>query len=653
MTIPRLVVPIVLALASPFLLSVISTSDAADDPNAGVGLVPSLPAPLVPLEQPEPTLPAPEEQSRYAVNTHRAITNRALRHPGSVVDAFLKQELRLTAGINTPTPNGPVSVRLEDGAEHEDDSPIFGLVRPRNHFYDPTTNGGLSDIANGLSSLVWAYEHPDNEFDWQSTREAYFEALTASSPNTRAQRLGDTFYALGHVVHLLEDLGQPQHTRNDAHITGFPGSPYETYCSTNYGTPGAVATLGNGAIPSFGVLPGAVGNAPPEFVAFWDTGQYTGQRVFRGFSATPGLAEYSHAFFITDDTMFGASNLVFLRRATPPGLTVELEWTVGNSSTSAIHDHPNPALRQTNLASFYPATTTRISLEREGDYPGDDPLFYVDLEVRDAGGAIVHTTPDLFMVNDNDEMGFDDVCYQSHAELLIPQAVGYAAGLMNYFFRGRVSIPSPTLSWNSGENVNELEITNESGEEFGDGTWTLYVDDMNGARTPVDDFDTSAYSGLASGGSFTAKFPELLCEGGVQYTLVFRGQIGNETGAIAAKSFVGPPEVWTGTYSIPATELCLETNGVVTMTVDRPTVPGYEITALIDFGPPGSVYAPGTCAGGQLQIAFNPDCGYILSGTIAGHEITDAQTCCWYCPLDPPPEGPFFCGTVSNLRRTK
>jgi hypothetical protein len=650
--------PRVTFLAAAFL--VLAGGTGAEHPqNAHLG-----PRPLPELPDPPPGAPKSgsdlipdhraderETGARFSVNTHRAISNRALRHAGGQVDAFLINELLLTSGILTGSPDGPLDQRLEDGAEHEDDSPFFGLVRPRNHFYDPTTGGGLSDIANGMSSLRWAFEAPGNDFDWTSTRERYLEALTASDPGAREQALGDTFYGLGHVIHLLEDLGQPQHTRNDAHITGLPGAPFEEYCSTHYGTAAAVGTLGAAPIPTFGTLPPAVGNIPPEFVAFWDTEQYTGQRFWRGFSDTPGLAEFSHVNFITDDTMFGDANVVFMRRPAPaPGLFIWLDWTFGNGSTQAIHDHPNPSLWHTNILDFYP-TETRITLEREGEYPGNNPLHYVDLEVRDVSGTIVHTTPDLFMINDAGEMGFDDVCFQSWAEVLIPQSVGYAAGLLNYFFRGTITLGSPSLSWNETDMVNELEITNGSGEDFGSGTWSLYVDDMNDVRMPVA-IDDGGYAGLSDGSSFTITFPEMLCEGGGLYTLVFDGEIGNEEGAIAVKSFYGPPETWVGTYSVPATDLCTETAGTVVVTVDRPTPEGYEIVATVDFGAPGAVYASGTCASGILEIATLPECGHILSGTIEGGTITDAMTCCWFCPLDPPPDGPYFCGTVSNLRRT-
>ncbi|MCA8962650.1 MAG: hypothetical protein KDC38_19125, partial [Planctomycetes bacterium] len=61
----------------------------------------------------------------------------------------------------------------------------------------------------------------------------------------------------------------------------------------------------------------------------------------------------------------------------------------------------------------------------------------------------------------------------------------------------------------------------------------------------------------------------------------------------------------------------------------------------------------GTCDGGSLVFGTSPDCGTFLSGTIVGSMLQDGQTCCWYCPLNPPPDGPWFCGTVSGMERTE
>jgi hypothetical protein len=136
---------------------------------------------------------------------------------------------------------------LRDGSRREDDPP-----RWMNHFYDPVHERGLSpdnaidpllDLGTWEISKAWAQDSksqqklayspliatilsslqsgkiekylPTSDFAWK-------EAL-------RYQIQGDAemaAFALGHILHLMQDMSVPDHTRNDAH----PGdSPYENY----------------------------------------------------------------------------------------------------------------------------------------------------------------------------------------------------------------------------------------------------------------------------------------------------------------------------------------------------------------------------------------------------------------------------------------
>ena len=592
--------------------------------------------------------PPEGDQPLFEVGTHRAISNVAIRRADCQVDAFLKNELLLTNGILTSTSQGGLASRLEGGAEDEDEQ---YLTRPFNHFYNPVTNGGLNDLTSGMNSLQWAYNAGNNNEDWTDARDSYYRALTQPTRNQRLTELATTFFRLGHVIHLLQDLAQPQHTRNDAHRVG---AEFESYCLTHYGTPGAISSLPSEGIPSFSGGTSPFGGIPPEFAGFWDTEQYTGQAAFAGFGGTPGLSEYSNAYFITDDTMFGNTRMALLPRAGAPALRILMTDAAENRSTAAAHLFPHPHIRNTNVASFYPASTTFVWLQREGtDVP--DAVHYVDLVVRNGAGAVVHTTPSLFLINDDNEIGFDDVTYQSAASMLIPKAVSYSAGLMNYFFRGKIGLPTPTTTWDGTEKKNQIEIKNDSAEAFGQGTWELYYDDVSGNRTKLDAFDASAYSGLAAGASFTAKFPEVLCDGGYGFTLVFKGQIGNEQNAIATKTFYTANETWTGTFYTPSgSEYCFDvTNQCIAIFV-RPTPPGYDIVGYLQFVGSSDLFpVSGTCNNDQLQFGIAAECGAYLSGTISGSTLTNGQTCCWYCPLDPPPTGPWFCGSVTGMERTE
>src|SRR3989338_4778321 len=95
-------------------------------------------------------------------------------------------------------------------------------IPPRwfNHFYDPIYNIGYKGYR---TSKEWA-EYDIQEYSWNKAIEHY-----ANGDKEKA------YYALGHVLHLLEDATVPEHTRNDTHAgnqlphqaTG--NSPYEDW----------------------------------------------------------------------------------------------------------------------------------------------------------------------------------------------------------------------------------------------------------------------------------------------------------------------------------------------------------------------------------------------------------------------------------------
>ncbi|MGH7741103.1 MAG: hypothetical protein ACRENS_03685, partial [Candidatus Eiseniibacteriota bacterium] len=463
----------------------------------------------------------------YEVETHRALSNVALRHSGCVVSSYLKTQLRLPDSIMTAVPGGTLSSRLEDGADHEDTE---WPTRPRHHFFNPITKSGLADIFWGTPSLQWAYEDPLNHWSWRDARNAYQSSFTSGTPAQRAQALGDAFFALGHVIHLVQDLAQPQHTRNDAHLSGLPGSPYERYCQINYASPYVVSLLPPVSAPSFMGAPTLFDAIPGEFSGFWDTGQYHGQADFSVFGATPGLAEYSNAYFITDDTMFGTWTVGFLRRPGMPGLRVGMINQLPNSSDSRRHAWPHPALQNTDLASFFPASTTRVSLARAGDGL-TGVTHYVSLQVHDANGSVVRSMPNLFLIDAAGRIGFNDVTYRQYALDLLPMAAAYSAGMLNYFFRGQFDIE---VRWQEDAQQYRVTVTNRSGETMRAGDFDIYQDDASGNRIHIaGPFDSGT---IVDGGTFDCSFAAHQLTG--PYTMVFNGTLGNELFlAVVAKTF--------------------------------------------------------------------------------------------------------------------
>ncbi len=147
--------------------------------------------------------------------------------------------------------------------------------------------------------------------------------------------------------------------------------------------------------------------------------------------------------------------------------------------------------------------------------------------------------------------------FRAAHDFLVPRAVAYSAGLINYFFRGKIDfVVDPNPANPGGFLIKNL------GPEPMKGKFALYYDDRNGDRHPVPDAGGSALvwdttvllasaSGLLNAGANlpvpgftppTTPAPKVLGE----YMLVFSGDMGEEKqdagsiGAVVAKAITNP-----------------------------------------------------------------------------------------------------------------
>ncbi|MBU4536646.1 hypothetical protein KJ603_01235, partial [Patescibacteria group bacterium] len=121
------------------------------------------------------------------------------------------------------------------GSVKEDD-PEYRCL---NHFYDPVYNDGLTTVIPlGLSTMEWSQNTKsqigpsgvagvgltkelfgsEDDYSWERAIYDY-----AHKDKERALE------ALGHILHLIQDMSVPPHVRNDDHLSGRDDSPYETY----------------------------------------------------------------------------------------------------------------------------------------------------------------------------------------------------------------------------------------------------------------------------------------------------------------------------------------------------------------------------------------------------------------------------------------
>lgn len=421
-------------------------------------------------------------------DTHRRMTRVGVL--ASNLDSFVKTDLGIGQGVDTQLRGGlgqgqTILRWLQDGSELEDDP----ACRASNHFHNPLlpfSGSGVTDqpipiqafcsltgFPQALSNVTWGtgFTSPtvkgpasDNPFDWDAARAAYLKALTLPAPTDREAALAQTFRILGHVLHLVQDLAVPAHVRNDfrSHLE---------YCSLQLD----FTRWCENSFERFVRLRGElVDNAQPlpiEFngnrlTRFWDLDRYTGTNPST--DTIQGLAEYTNANFASQHTIF--------TEAAPP---------------ADPHGFPFPRETSTDLPELIAQRKVVRQVTAE-DGVLDTGLYVkkiADGEVIDhflkAGYLTDFAISNLFL-RPSLRLTFqmDDVVLGDYAAKLLPRALGYSTGLLDYFFRGKLD--ADVIEADSSDPSRlQLVGTNGSPEVLKDGSLTVYADDPNGVRSLV------------------------------------------------------------------------------------------------------------------------------------------------------------------------
>src|SRR3990170_360592 len=179
------------------------------------------------------------------VETHKAlneyIATKVITPNGVSLKAYLIDQLKFGSGIEEKfTANGETHMVwewLRDGGEYED-VPRWYLMylRSRNHFHNPINEQGFSGIwdtgvLSGMSAINWALlpqntQSPGGYYSWADVRSYYFQALTSTDKDARSNNFAQTFRGIGQLMHLVQDMSVPEHTRNDGHYIPFTGYEY-------------------------------------------------------------------------------------------------------------------------------------------------------------------------------------------------------------------------------------------------------------------------------------------------------------------------------------------------------------------------------------------------------------------------------------------
>ena len=472
------------------------------------------------------------ELCAYEPVTHSRMSGEALQRSTLATPAYLARfGLKATntgdGNAKYPDSNGQartIQELVEFGADWEDSR---GALQATRHFYNPVDGSKLLPLI-GETSPDWALEDrglkDGQAYSYRLMRRNFFKALTEPAKVDRDIVWGLTFQTLGHLMHHIQDMAQPQHVRGDAHCD----APYPCL------VPGALFGLHSPSIYEKRVLtnPVAFGNYPAVYSAA-DTATFNTPRKFwhtnppGGQASGKGIAEFTNRNFISAGTNFDKPNLF-------PGPKL-LALYREERPIAELCAEPGAGCTTLGLSGLVTFWGNRVDDSYTGETvinPRMTTLSVFDKYLEKAGKA--------------QAFSYNRFNADAAAALLVPRAVGYSAGMINYFFRGEIDlVPDPI-------NAGNVVLKNLGPEDM-KGTFTLYYDAVDGNRYPV--------AGDAPGKTWTARTiaangqldnisfippanpaPEKTGE----YMLVFNGDMGEEKAENGSFGAVAAVKIKTG-----------------------------------------------------------------------------------------------------------
>jgi hypothetical protein len=379
---------------------------------------------------------------------HLSMTDRAFAEARASHD-FLVQ-LGLPEG--TPLAGKTAAIWTTQGAHDEDER--LGGAGVQFHFFDPVNESPMTvfkpttcDVlfAASTSARDWAQDSADNAFDLNAAEDHYYLGMVGGTQQERDTAFVSMFLTLGHVMHLVQDMAQPQHTRNDFHLTfeetrlealqflaSRTWSRYEKWCQLN---------LANHDDPAYSGYPIV---KLKTFGSYFKTGDGR------------GLAEYANRNFVTEHTNFSDSTCAPFDYALPGVGTPRNEVHTVTTSRDYPDGHTVTSVDTYEDVVFTYETSDRYPVASSPAFTPNqnhDFLSFFDYELERKNGTRVYSLPASALA--------------SQAALLVRRAVGYSGGLLDHFFRGKIDATWETIAGGGAPTTYGLTITNRGDEPIG------------------------------------------------------------------------------------------------------------------------------------------------------------------------------------------
>ena len=431
----------------------------------------------------------------YETRTHAKLSAEAVTYTILNTDSDFLNLINPDPGIFSIE---SITTLISDGAIYEDDD-----KRPLNHFYDPVHDiplriyklGGIIQHDAGLRSPDWALEDTARYSDIKGQAYSYsdadnyfFNSLTLPSADKRSLEFTKLFLTLGHVIHHLEDMAQPQHVRNDAHcdrficflIGEYSPSTYEKYTGDKYKDIN---------IP-FDNRHSVTANKPRDF---WVKADETGISQFTNLNFLSAGTNFS----LDDSGKINVNTAYQYPQPTGNVTTENLADLLTNQPLTTTDEkdkilHRLGCVDQACTIDFYETKGVDKLTGEVIDNKRAASLSFFDDELTKRDLPIIRMVWDTILMKNVPVTEYRDFTlnkfnFDAAHQFLLPRAIAYSAGLINHFFRGRMSVEN--VDTNSGQLVISVRNVSQNNRAFNHGTFKLFYDAIDGTRKQ----DTSLY----------------------------------------------------------------------------------------------------------------------------------------------------------------
>lgn len=377
---------------------------------------------------------------------------------------------------------------INDGSIYEDEFP-----RSLSHFYNPIINAGLSQ---GDTSPDWALEdngdidpvkNGHQHYSYKDALEYYRLALTSETKAARDDSWGELFYALGHIIHHLQDMAQPEHARNDAHCDFPPCALLGQYDKSYYES--YTDELRSGGEPIFDSLLNGGAHPIPSYDKareFWTT-----QDSDSGIVDRRGMGDFTNRNFVSKDTMFQINNGVIkphhptdlpqpVPNLTPNTMDISHPDLLGAAGTNLCDQiKANAIISLPPSACYIDFVTSSITGSESGEPATNDrsaTYSIFDKYLQQHNIDAIYTREDGSIDTIDRSLTLNEFNYRNAHKYLIPRAVAYSAGLINHFFMIKLELyPNATGAGWVVKNNSNYDI---------EGSFTVFYD-VDGVRSAV------------------------------------------------------------------------------------------------------------------------------------------------------------------------